>query len=140
VNALVFADIDDEKTSQATSLNAVCQQLSVAAGVAVAGGVLSLAAGSDGHLTLSDFHIAWFVVAALAALERSAIPQAATRCRQRGVRARRKDARSPRRGTGTTGSADGLNGRQQGHSPKTPTRPTTEAETPRKCPPSASRR
>ncbi len=72
VNALVFADIDDEKTSQATSLNAVCQQLSVAAGVAVAGGVLSLAAGSDGHLTLSDFHIAWFVVAALAAL--SAVP------------------------------------------------------------------
>lgn len=73
VNALVFADVDEARTSQATALNAVSQQLSVAGGVAVAGGVLSLTAHmGDGKLDLADFHIAWWVVAAIAIS--SAIP------------------------------------------------------------------
>ena len=43
------------------------QQLSVAGGVAVAGGALEIAKSfHGGELTLNDFHIAWFVVAAVA--------------------------------------------------------------------------
>jgi hypothetical protein len=73
VNALVFSDIDEAHTSQATAINAVSQQLSVAAGVAVAGGALEFASNlHGGELVLADFHIAWFVVAAVAVL--SAIP------------------------------------------------------------------
>lgn len=73
VNALVFADIDEERASQATVINAVGQQLSVAAGVAVAGGVLEVSRNlHGGAIALSDFHIAWFVVAAIAVI--SAIP------------------------------------------------------------------
>jgi len=67
VNALVFADIDEKQASQATAINAVSQQLSIAGGVAVAGGVLELSSNlHGGALTLGDFHIAWFVVAAVA--------------------------------------------------------------------------
>lgn len=73
VNALAFADIDDKDASQATSINAVAQQLSVASGVAVAGGVLEIASHTHGGgLNLADFHIAWLVVAVIAVL--SAIP------------------------------------------------------------------
>ena len=65
VNALVFADVDEEHASQATAINAVAQQLSIAAGVAVAGATLELTSNllHGGELTLADFHIAWFVVA-----------------------------------------------------------------------------
>lgn len=67
VNALVFADIDEKQASQATAINAVSQQLSIAGGVAVAGGVLELSSNlHGGALTLGDFHIAWFAVAAVA--------------------------------------------------------------------------
>lgn len=74
LNALVFADIDEQHASQATAINAVAQQLSVAAGVAVAGGTLEFTSNllHGGELTLSDFHIAWFVVALVAIL--SALP------------------------------------------------------------------
>ncbi|WP_291397638.1 MFS transporter [Devosia sp.] len=73
VNALVFSDVDDARTSQATAINAVSQQLSVAGGVAVAGGALEIFSNMHGGgLTLSDFHLAWFVVAAVAVC--SAIP------------------------------------------------------------------
>jgi EmrB/QacA subfamily drug resistance transporter len=74
VNALVFADVDEEHASQATAINAVAQQLSIAAGVAVAGGALELTSNllHGGELLLADFHIAWFVVAAVAIS--SAIP------------------------------------------------------------------
>jgi EmrB/QacA subfamily drug resistance transporter len=73
VNALVFADVDEKHASQATAINAVSQQLSVAAGVAVAGGVLEVTTHfHDGGLRLEDFHIAWLVVAAVAVC--SAIP------------------------------------------------------------------
>jgi EmrB/QacA subfamily drug resistance transporter len=67
VNALVFADVDEKQASQATAINAVSQQLSVAGGVAVAGGALEVASHfHGGGLVLADFHIAWFVVAAVA--------------------------------------------------------------------------
>ena len=73
VNALVFADVDEKDASQATAINAVSQQLSVAAGVAVAGSALEIASNlHGGDLTLWDFHIAWLVVAAIAIL--SAVP------------------------------------------------------------------
>jgi len=66
VNALVFSDVDEARASQATGINAVSQQLSVAAGVAVAGGALEIASSfHEGGLTLGDFHVAWFVVAAV---------------------------------------------------------------------------
>jgi hypothetical protein len=52
----------------------VAQQLSVAGGVAVAGGTLEFTSNllHGGELTLGDFHIAWFVVAVVAIL--SALP------------------------------------------------------------------
>jgi MFS family permease len=40
VNALVFADIDDKEASQATAIAAASQQIMVAIGVAVGGGIL----------------------------------------------------------------------------------------------------
>ena len=67
VNALVFSDVDEKRASQATAINAVSQQLSVAGGVAVAGAALEIASSfRGGELSLADFHIAWFVVAAVA--------------------------------------------------------------------------
>ncbi len=39
-NALVFADIDDKDASQATAISAASQQITVAIGVAVGGGIL----------------------------------------------------------------------------------------------------
>lgn len=74
VNALVFADVDEAQASQATAINAVAQQLSIAAGVAVAGGVIEFTSNTfhGGELTLGDFHMAWFVVAVISVL--SAVP------------------------------------------------------------------
>jgi hypothetical protein len=47
----------------------VAQQVSVALGVAVAGGLLEFTSRLHGGApTLADFHIAWFVVAGLAAI------------------------------------------------------------------------
>ena len=40
VNALVFAEIDEKDASQATAIAAASQQISVALGVAVGGGIL----------------------------------------------------------------------------------------------------
>ena len=69
-NALGFADVDSEEASQATSIFAVAQQLSVAFGVAVAGGILEVSAHMHGgdSLQLIDFHIAFFVVGGLSAI------------------------------------------------------------------------
>jgi len=72
-NVLGFADIDEHEASQATAITAVSQQLSIALGVAVAGGVLELSSNlTGGELGLDDFHYAWFVVAGVSLL--SAIP------------------------------------------------------------------
>lgn len=69
VNALFFADVDETRASQATAINSVMQQLSIAAGVAVAGAVLELSSNSHGgELTLADFHFTWFIVAGISLL------------------------------------------------------------------------
>lgn len=68
VNALAFAEIPDAKTSQATPITAVAQQVSIALGVALAGGILELStAVRQAPLQLADFHIGFFVVALVSA-------------------------------------------------------------------------
>nr|WP_244557493.1 MFS transporter [Devosia lucknowensis] len=68
-NAIGYADISDEEASQATAIVAVAQQLSVAFGVAVAGGILEVTTHfSGGELTLFNFQLAFFVVGGLSAL------------------------------------------------------------------------
>src|SRR6185312_16434629 len=69
INAMVFSDIDDADTSQATAINSVAQQISIATGVAVAGALLDVfAATHGGDVQLGDFHLAFFVVAGISAL------------------------------------------------------------------------
>jgi EmrB/QacA subfamily drug resistance transporter len=69
INAFGYADIGEEEASQATAIAAVNQQISVALGVAVAGGVLELSTQISGApLNLADFHVAWYVVALVAVL------------------------------------------------------------------------
>jgi MFS family permease len=68
-NALGYADVSDDEASQATAIVAVCQQLSVAFGVAVAGGLLEATTRLRGsELGLLDFQIAFFVVGGLSTL------------------------------------------------------------------------
>lgn len=72
-NALVFADIDPAQVSQATAISAVAQQISVALGVAIAGGILEASTYfSGGEITLSGFSTAFMIVASITAL--SALP------------------------------------------------------------------
>ncbi|HVY50514.1 MAG TPA: MFS transporter [Devosia sp.] len=69
VNTFGYADVSEAEASQATSISAVVQQISVALGVAVAGGILEASTQIRGApLSLIDFHIAWFIVAMLAAI------------------------------------------------------------------------
>ena len=69
VNVFGYADVSEADASQATAIAAVTQQISVALGVAVAGGVLEAMTQISGQpLSLGDFHVAWFVVAGLAAI------------------------------------------------------------------------
>ncbi|HEY4201642.1 MAG TPA: MFS transporter [Devosiaceae bacterium] len=70
VNAMAFADVDEADNSQATAINAVAQQISVAMGVAVGGGVLDLSSSllHGGKIEILDFHIAFFAVAIISAL------------------------------------------------------------------------
>ncbi|MGC4024047.1 MAG: MFS transporter [Mesorhizobium sp.] len=69
VNAFSYAEIPAEDTSKATPIVAVAQQLSIALGVALAGGVLELQTLiHERPLDLADFHVAFFVVAAVSAL------------------------------------------------------------------------
>jgi hypothetical protein len=69
VNALAFSDVEDADTAQATAINAVAQQVSLATGVAVAGGVLDVASRlHGGGLALGDFHLAFAAVAAVSSL------------------------------------------------------------------------
>jgi Na+/melibiose symporter-like transporter len=68
INALAYAEIPSEQTSKATPIAAVAQQLNIALGVALAGGILEVQVKlHGGALTLSDFHIAFFIVAAVSA-------------------------------------------------------------------------
>jgi len=69
VNALGFADVEEQDASQASAITVVSQQLAVAFGVAVAGGALELSSQfTGGGLQLINFHIAWFVVAGVSLL------------------------------------------------------------------------
>ncbi len=64
LNALSFSSISAREAAQATAFSAVMQQLSIAAGVAIAGAVLEAATHLQGRdLALVDFHIAFAVVA-----------------------------------------------------------------------------
>ena len=69
VNVLVFADIDDKDASQATAIGAVFQQVSIAMGVAVGGGVLEGAAYfSGGAIGLPAFTAAFLIMAGITVL------------------------------------------------------------------------
>jgi EmrB/QacA subfamily drug resistance transporter len=68
INALAYAEITPENTSKATPIVAVAQQHNIALGVALAGGILEvLATIHGGPPALSDFHIAFFLVALVSA-------------------------------------------------------------------------
>jgi EmrB/QacA subfamily drug resistance transporter len=68
-NAMGYADVADDEASQATAIVAVGQQLSIAAGVAVAGGILEVSTRlRGGELSIIDFQTAFFVVGGLSAL------------------------------------------------------------------------
>jgi EmrB/QacA subfamily drug resistance transporter len=72
-NALVFADIGDGQASQATAIASVFQQITVALGVAVGGGILEIQTLlHGGPIGASDFQVAFFAVAAITAA--AAIP------------------------------------------------------------------
>ncbi len=69
VNAMVFSDIEEADSSQATAINSVAQQISLATGVALAGGILDIAGQfHGGGLMLRDFHIAFLIVAVVSGL------------------------------------------------------------------------
>jgi nitric oxide reductase large subunit len=69
VNAMAFGDVDEADSSQATAINAVAQRISMAMGVAVAGTILEISSSfHGGKLLVSDFHIAFFIVAGISAL------------------------------------------------------------------------
>ena len=65
-NAFVFADIEDKDAGQANVISQVSTQLSIALGVALGGGMLEMSnAMRGGDLVLADFHLAFFVLAAI---------------------------------------------------------------------------
>jgi EmrB/QacA subfamily drug resistance transporter len=69
VNALTFSEIGSETAAQASSITSAFQQVSIAIGVALAGGIVEVATRMNGGvLDLSAFHTAFFAVAALTAL------------------------------------------------------------------------
>jgi EmrB/QacA subfamily drug resistance transporter len=73
LNALSFSEMQPDNMAQATAINASFQQLSIAAGVAMAGAILEGYAGAnDGALSQSAFIIAFLVVGFVSAL--AAIP------------------------------------------------------------------
>ncbi|MBD8065101.1 MFS transporter [Devosia sp. PTR5] len=64
--AFVFADIEDKDAGQANVMAQVSNQLSIALGVALGGGMLEASTAlRGGELTLGDFHIAFIVLAAV---------------------------------------------------------------------------
>lgn len=66
-NAMAFAEMPDPLAGQASALSSVAQQLSLATGVAVAGGLLEiLSSGRAEGVALSDFHVAFWCVALVA--------------------------------------------------------------------------
>jgi EmrB/QacA subfamily drug resistance transporter len=67
-NALVFADIEEREASQATAIAAASQQISIAIGVAIAGGILEGMTYATGQpLGLAAFSTAFLIVGAITA-------------------------------------------------------------------------
>jgi EmrB/QacA subfamily drug resistance transporter len=67
-NALTFAEIDDRNAAPATAITSAMQQVAIAVGVALAGGILEIVSSLNGGvLTVSAFHLAFFVIAAITA-------------------------------------------------------------------------
>jgi EmrB/QacA subfamily drug resistance transporter len=68
-NALSYSDITDQQVSQASSISSTLQQLSLALGVAFAATILEISTAIRGEpLSLTDFHIAFVVVALFSAI------------------------------------------------------------------------
>lgn len=68
VNALTFSEISPETAAHATSITSAFQQIAIAIGVAVAGGVVEVVSAMNGGvLDLGAFQTAFFVVAAITA-------------------------------------------------------------------------
>ncbi len=68
VNALAFAEVSEQEASQATAISAAAQQISVALGVALGGGILEASTWFTGHaLTQEGFAAAFMIIAAIAA-------------------------------------------------------------------------
>lgn len=69
VNGIVFADIDEERMSHATSLSAVSQQVAMSLGIAVAAFVLQLGGNPSASAAprLADFAPTFIVIAVLSA-------------------------------------------------------------------------
>ena len=69
INAIAYADIEQDRLSRAVSFASVAQQLAVSVGVAVGAGVVQvLRDRHGGALALSDFHWAFAAVGLLSAL------------------------------------------------------------------------
>ncbi|MEQ1955395.1 MFS transporter [Mesorhizobium yinganensis] len=67
-NALVFAEVNDRQASQATAIASVSQQITVALGVAIGGGILEMRGYfHGGGLTADDFSWAFMLVAGITA-------------------------------------------------------------------------
>ncbi|WP_265520000.1 MFS transporter [Nitratireductor luteus] len=67
-NALVFAEIGDREASQAATISAAMQQISIAMGVAVGGGVLEASSYLSGNTLGIDAFVNAFVIVALITL------------------------------------------------------------------------
>lgn len=68
LNAMIFGGVSDEQSGQSTALFTVSTQLSLACGVALAGGVLELLTLlHDGGPQVSDFQMSFFVIGTVAA-------------------------------------------------------------------------
>jgi MFS family permease len=68
-NVLAFADIDDKQAGQATAISAAAMQISIALGVACAGGLLEIVTMfSDGVLERSAFAVAFIAAGAIAVI------------------------------------------------------------------------
>ncbi len=68
LNAMIFGGISDEQSGQATALFTVSTQLSLACGVALAGGVLELMTLlHEGGPQVSDFQLSFLIVGLIAA-------------------------------------------------------------------------
>lgn len=68
-NALLFAETPSEKAAQVTVIGAVAQQVSIAIGVAIAGGVLEAVTLATGEpVGLESFRLSFLIVGAIAGL------------------------------------------------------------------------